>query len=172
MKSSLYNTLHTQRGFSLVEMLVYVAILMIVSSGALSLLFSLTDQINTGRAERIVSHSAEVTLERMLGDIRGSVAVNLFSSTLESTPGVLTVETAATSTQFSVSSGAIVVEENGTIIGPLTDDRVTVDSLIFYRYDNSVTEMVRVAMTLSATVGEATVTRNFEAGAVLRGSYE
>lgn len=172
MENCLHKKRLHQNGFSLIEILVYIAILVIVSGGALTMLFSLTDQINTGRAERIVRSSAEVTLERMLGDIRAADTIDTFYSTLETSPGALTLLDGATTTDYAVVGGVIEVTEDGSVVGPLTDDRVTVDSLIFYHYDNTFTEMVRTVLTLSATVGDATVTRTFEAAAVLRGSYE
>lgn len=153
-------------------MLVYISILTLVSGGALTMLFSLGDQINTARADRLLSESAQTTLERMLGDIRAADAVDTFGSTLEVTPGTLSLTQGASTTAYTISGSAIVVSDDGNVIGPLTDDHISVDKLRFYRYDNGTTELARVIMQLTATVGDISVTRTFEAAATLRGSYE
>lgn len=163
---------HTERGFTLIEILVYLAILVTVSGGALTMLFSLTDNINSGRSERLVTNSATIALERMLSDIRGADLVDTFYSTFDTNPGALTLIDGASTTAYSVVDGAIVIAKDGVTVGQLTNEQVTVDALRFYHYDNLQTEMVRILMTLTGVVGDATTTRTFEAASVLRGSYE
>lgn len=159
-------------GFTLIEMLVYISILTLVSGGALTLLFSLGDQINAARAERLLSHSAQTALERMLYDIKEADYADIFLSDFDVTPGVLRVVQVASTTEFSVAANTLYYAKDDVNQGPLTDDRVSVDSLYFYHYDNSVTELVRIAMTLTVTVGETTITRTFNAATTLRGSYD
>lgn len=160
------------RGFTLIEMLVYVAILGMVSGGALTLLFSMGDQINQGRVERLMTNTAYTALERMLHEIRAADLVDIYYSTLESSPGVLTLTQSASSTEFSVSSSTLFFAVDSVNQGPLTSEKVSVDDLRFYHYDNGVTELVRIGLTLTAEVGDVTLTRDFEAATVLRGSYD
>jgi len=159
-------------GFTLIEMLVYIAILTIVSGGALTLLFSLTDQINAGRAQRLVSSSAQTALERMLTEVRSADAVDAVNSTLEVSSGVLALDREASTTALTLSAGTVMLSSDGVIQGPLTSENVSVDELRFYHYDNTNTELVRVVLTLSATVGDTSITRTFNAAGVLRGSYD
>jgi len=160
------------QGFSLVEMLVYVAVLMLVSTGSITLLLTLADNVERQQANQLVTRSAHSALERMLKDIRAANTVDTFYSTLETSPGVLVLTAGATTTEYSLTGGQIVLGVNGTTVGPLTEERVSVDGVSFYRYDNTITELVRVELTLSATIGESTVTETFNAAATLRGSYE
>lgn len=154
-------------------MLVYISILVLVSGGALTLLFSLSDRMAEQRANQLVTRASESALERILNEIRTADSVDVFYSTLESTPGVLTLVDGATTTEFSLSGNTVVMEVNGGVQAPLTDERVSVGSLRFFMYDNTVTEMVRVVLTLSATSSDATtITKTFTTGATLRGSYD
>jgi prepilin-type N-terminal cleavage/methylation domain-containing protein len=162
----------SQSGFTLIEMLVYIAILTIVSGGALTLLFSLTDQINAGRAQRLVSSSAQTALERILTEVRSADSVDGLTSTLEVSPGVLVLERGASTTAVALSAGTVLLSSDSIVQGPLTSGDVSVDELRFYHYDNTNTEMVRVRLTLSATVGDTSITRTFNAAGVLRGSYD
>lgn len=163
---------HCRGGYTLIEMLVYISLLVIVSGGALTVLFSMSDQISEGRAQRTLTQSAQVALERMLAEIRVADLVDLPSSTLVTSPGTLVLTQGASSTAFQVSGGVITMTTDGVSQGQLTADAVSVDALRFYHYDNGTTELVRIDLTLTATSGAAAVTRTFEAATVLRGSYD
>jgi len=161
---------HT-KGFSLVEMLVYVAMLVVVATVSVASLISLSDSFQQQKARQLVVRNAVSVTERMLTDIRVAQDVDQFSSTFQATPGVLTLVNGPTTTAYSVVSGVLEVSvENES--SALTDNAVTIDEIIFYLYDNTVTEFVRMQLTLSATAGSVTYTETFNAGAVLRGSYE
>jgi type II secretory pathway pseudopilin PulG len=160
------------KGFSLVEMLVYVAVLIIVMGGSLTLLFSLSDRIQEQRANQLVVHAAQTTLEHMLLHIRNGDAVDILNSTLTANPGELTIINGATTTSYALVSNQVELVQNSTPLGSLTNENVTVQQLRFFRYDNGDTEMVRIVLTLSAQVGETIVTKTFNAGGTLRGSYE
>lgn len=159
-------------GFTLVEMLVYVSVLVIVSTAAVSFLIALSGQVAQQRAHALVDHAAQTAFERMTQDIRGADAVDTTYSTLTSTPGVLTLISGATTTKYTLQSGTLDVARNSGSAIPLTDGTVTVNSLRFFEYSNSNTDLVRVVISLSATVHNVTVTRTFTTSATLRGSYE
>lgn len=176
MKVSLLNKLrshaHSHRGFSLVEMLIYISILVLVSGGALTVLFDLTDHLNRSRSERLMVNTAQTVLERMLTEIRISGAVDEPNSTLGSSPGALSLlQPGTTTVNFEMNGGVLRVERDDVDLGALTDS-VVVDSLVFHHYENPLTEMVGIELTLSAVVGGATTTRTFNTAAVLRGSYD
>ena len=82
---------HTTRGFSLVEMLVYVAILTLTS---VVIVDSLVSMISSYRYFRVVSYveSTGVSgMERMTREIRSASSVDTGNSTLLTNPGVLTL---------------------------------------------------------------------------------
>lgn len=165
----------------MVEMLVYIAILMIVTTGSISLLFTLSGLVEQYRAEQAVLQSATAAMERMLLDIRAADEVNVAASTLATSgspnPGELVLiqrigASVATTTVFSVVDGAVSMSVNGRVLGPLTESIVSVPRLVFFHYDNGTTETVRVRLQVESTFGERTVTREFYTTAVLNGSYE
>jgi type II secretory pathway pseudopilin PulG len=159
-------------GFSLIEALVYLSITVVLAGALVTTFLSLNTTLLRNRTERELTHSASVSLERMVRDIREANSVDTGMSTLGSSPGVLELESASGTTRFYLSSGALVVNVNGTEIGPLTSDAVTVQGLVFQKYTGSTTDMVRVGLTLSAVSRAASSTRTFYTSAVLRGSYE
>ncbi len=159
-------------GFSLVEMLVYIAVMVSVSLAGVLTYLSLNSGLVRNATERSVNHAAQVALERITRDIRGAVTVNTGLSTLGTTPGVLTLTNNATTTTYSISGGALSLTVNGVSLGALTGSGVTINDFVVNRYVGTSTELVRVKLTLSAVTKAASTTRTYYTSAVLRGSYE
>lgn len=162
------------QGFSLVEMIVYIALLIAISVSAIFLMLTLRELLDVYRADQRVTESAQIALERMLHEIRAADTVNTADpdSLLIDSPGHLVLLNGTSTTEFSVVDGRAVLTVNGSARGPLTQKGVSVDELRFFRYDNGATEAVRVRMTVSASVGDAASTATFGGTAVLLGSYD
>jgi len=163
---------HTTRGVTLIETLVYIAVMLVLSGALFLTFFSLDTVLVRNKVERELTDSASVSLERMSRAIRSAGSVNTGLSTLGSSPGALAVQEGTTTTRFYISGNNLMMSVNGVVLGPLTADGVTVESLVFTRYVGVSSEMVRVALTLSSDNPAASSTRTFYTSAVLRGSYE
>jgi type II secretory pathway component PulJ len=172
MTSHHYNYGGSKQGFSVIEMLVYMAVLVTVTLAGVLTYLSLSTNLVRYETERALSHAAQVSLERMVRDIREATSVNTGLSTLGTSPGVLTLVSGATTTKFSLSTGNVLLTRNGVDVGPLTNDNVTVNQLMFTRYTGTSTELIRIALTLSASNKAASTTQTFYSSAVLRGTYE
>lgn len=162
----------THSGFSLIEALVYIAVLVLVTLAGVLTFISLDDVILRNTAEREVNEAATVALERIVREIRSSVSVDTGASTLGSSPGDLVLAQGATTTRIQASSTRLFLEVNSIDFGPLTSGAVTVDSFIATRYLNAETELVRVELTLTHVTPVVTVSRTYFTSAVLRGSYD
>lgn len=164
-------TIRTQ-GFSLIEMLVYMAVLILAISASVNIFLSLNTVLVRNATERALTHSASVTLERIIRDLRSADIVDLTPSIFDVSPGVLTLIQGATTTVYTLDAGVVIATVNGTPFGLLTGEGVVADSLIFTRYTTGDTELIRVALTLSTHAKAASSTRTFYTSGVLRGSYE
>lgn len=172
----MYNVrLHTRKahnsGFTLIEMLVYLSLLIIITLSAITALITFSDTVQAYRVNQLLVHNASVVLERFEADVRNAQVIEGISSTLGVTPGSVRVLRGATTTDYALVAGQVTMTENG-VVQALTSDAVVVDELWFHAYDNLSTELLRMEMTLSATVGATTRTRTFNTAAALRGSYE
>lgn len=165
---------NNRRGFSLVEFLVYIAVFTLVSAGALSLLLTLQQLVVRNQVHQDVTQNATALFETALYEIRQAEAVDLGhgSLALETTPGHLVLTRGATTTELYLSGDQAWMVVNGGTAKVLTTDDVTVNQLRFFHYDNGVTEEVRVFLELTAVANDVSVTKRFQTGAVLRGSYE
>lgn len=166
------NRITSMKGFTLIEMLVYISVMLLIAVGLVTTFHSLDTALLKNRDDRALTESATVSLERIGRAIRSADSVNTGMSTLGSSPGVLTLTEGATTTKFSLVSGNLMLTINSKDVGPLTGDDVTVNSLTFTYYPGTATDLVRVALTLTRVGDVSTTTRTFYTSAVLRGSYE
>src|SRR3989338_3295300 len=165
------SALHDTRGFTLVEMVVYLAILSLMTVLLVTTLVSLAGSFSAYQATRDVERSARDSLERMVREIRQAEQINLGASTLGTHPGVLSLTYGTTTVEFSLSGDRLLLRVNGAQVGPLTLEGVAVDNLVFRRSVSGKSEGVSVELSLERTRRQFTAAEDFEAFAVLRGSY-
>lgn len=162
-------------GFTLIEILVYIAILAVLSVAAVNMLLLVSSSLAEIRVTRSINAAAASSLERIIRQIRDADAVNVGSSTLGSSPGVLSLsgsESPVLIHRFSVSGGTLFFQSGSNTPIGLTASGLTVTNLVFRLITTSTTsQAVKVELTLAASTGKATTTQNFYGTAVLRNSY-
>lgn len=159
-----------KKGFTLVEVLVYLAILLVASSAAVSVLLSLRFVLERNRVERALADTATSLLERLVREVRDAERVSTIGS------GLLELTRSPTTTRFYQSGGDVIVK---TEVGGVTVSEYALDSahteisnLTFASYTVGTTTMVRAVFAATITGVYASTTENFSTAAVLRGSYE
>lgn len=163
---------NAQAGYSLIEMLIYLAVTILISLAGVETYLSLNTILVRNATERAVNHSAMVALERIGSELRNGLSINTGQSTFGTSPGALTIVYGTTTSNFTISGGRLIFTQNGTAVGPLTSSDVTVESFIVNRYVGTTTELVRVSLTLSGHSKAASTTRTYYTSAVLRGTYD
>jgi hypothetical protein len=155
-------------------MLVYISILVLVSFAAVTLMLSMRSLFDSYRSDQKLNDAAKLAMDRIIFAVRDADIIDTTDPdlVLVDTPGHLTLLRGSTTTEFYVASGTLMVSENSAKVGPLTGSDVTVDELRFIKYDNAVTEAIRIKMILSVVFNGATTTATFYDGAVLRGTYD
>lgn len=159
------------RGFSLIETVVYIAILAVISVIAVNTLLLIHSSLAEIRATRVLNAAAAVAMERTIRTIRDAKAVNVSASTLDSSPGLLSL----TGSEPTPLTYVFSRDANGALIlngSALTPPGVMVMNLIFRRIvAGTISEAIKVELTVAASSGRATTTQNFYGTAVLRNSY-
>ena len=147
-------------GFTLVEILVYLALFAIISVAVLSSLGSMGRALALLRSTRGATDSTLIAFDRMTRSIQAASSVNVVSSTLSVSPGTLVLDTG---TQFFLSGTSLMVQEAGAPAVQLAPPSVVFSSLVFRKIQTAASLGVKI----EAVVGG----KNMYTTAVLRGSY-
>lgn len=162
-----------EEGYSLLEIIIYIAILVAMVYVIISLVVSIVqakDRLNSARA---LATSAATALDRMTREIRGAKDVNTGASTLGTSPGVLNLDSTASggapeTVEFRVVAGVLRIKINGVDQGPLTASSTTVTGLTFRRNASSTAEAIKIEMTLQSGTTTSIKTKNFYGSALIR----
>jgi len=166
------------RGFTLIELVVYVALLSVISLVTVNSILILNRTLVSFRLERRLTISADTAMRRIGRELR--LANDIYaSSTLGVSPGVLSLnsqeseeDAAPKDVMMYMNGDRLVLRRATSSIVFLTAGGVTVSSLVFRQINNgTASKSVKVELTLSASAGSASTTKNYYTTIVLRGSY-
>ncbi len=164
------------RGFTLVEMIIYIAFFAILSVVAINATIMVMRSFYSLRITQSISQSATTAMERMSREIRSAYNINTANSTFDTSPGRLTVLTkdeigTLLTVEFYVTAGnQINMKINGADQGSLMTKTVSVTNLIFRQITTTNTKAVKIEMTLTDNRSGITKTNKYYDTIVLRGS--
>lgn len=168
----------TQRGITLVETVVYAAILALITVGALRLLLSSSFNVAEVRAERKIIANGKFALELLTREIRLSSDVISAGSTFGTNPGTLQLRSLASpgsgaeaTKTFGLSASRITRQIEGGGIEYLTGADTRVIDLTFWQSANNNSKLISIKLTLEAGKGRAEERATFYGSAVLRRGY-
>ncbi|MDO8569948.1 MAG: prepilin-type N-terminal cleavage/methylation domain-containing protein [bacterium] len=161
------------RGFSLVEMLIYIAILVLMLTVIMNVVVSVIRSGRIIKSLRNVENSAIVSIERLTRELRQAESINVGLSTLNSNPGRLVLESTddigtPRTVEFYLFEDRILLKENGVDIGALTQMDARVSNLIFYRFSDPNSEGIRTEMTIESGTSTHYRSEKFYSSALLR----
>lgn len=163
-------------GFTLVEMVIYVAFVAILSVLAITATLTVMKAFSSLRLTRDINQSATVALERMSREIRNAYDVDTAQSTLGTSPGRLMLNTkdslgANTTVEFYVDgSNQLGVKEGGIDKGTLMAKNVTLTNMVFNQIATGNSKAIKINMTIRDAYGILAQATKFYNTIVLRGS--
>lgn len=164
------------RGFTLIEIVIYVAILSLLAVVAANAILHINSALAEMRITRNLSSTEALAMERMIRLIRDAQIVNVAASVFDVSPGVLSLtgsEAVPLTHVLSVSGGALMLQSGAAGPIALTPPGITVSSLVFRRIQSgAVSEAVRVELILEAASPRFTSRHTVYGTAILRNSYE
>ncbi len=166
----------TIQGFSLAEILVYVAIFSAMSVVVIQAYIVITSSFSATRTARDLLESGSTAMERISREVRQASSIDTANSTFGSNPGVLALMStdsggASETVKFSTASGALNLYYNGSLVSNLLGQNISVTNLVFRRIVTVKGEAVKVEMTLTDTRSKNAPTELFYDTIILRGEY-
>ena len=134
VRCQLSDVVKPRRGFTLLEFLLYFALLGIVMSVVIGFSLDVLRTRAKGRAVVEVEQNVRFGMMRMLRTVRQAAQLNVGASTFDSDNGVLSLAQAAAAadpTVFDLSGGVLRIKEGSASATPLTSSDVTVTKLRF-----------------------------------------
>ena len=166
-----------RRGFTLVEMIIYVAFFAMLSIIAVNGTIVAMKSFYSLRLNQSINESATVALERMSREIRNAYDIDLTQSTLAPTsPGRLTLKTkdasgTDTTVEFYVDGASqLNLKVGGVDNGPLVTKNVTLTNLVFWTITTTNSKAIKIEMTLHDSRAASAKSSKFYDTIVLRGS--
>lgn len=166
------------RGFTLVETLVYMAILVVLLSAIVNAVLVLTTHYRAVRNTREMEDSVIAAFDRMTRDIRDADGFIASATILNVANGSLSLleqdlsSGQSTTTDYYVENSRLYVRENGVVLGPLTKSSIKTTSLIFRRIDTANSNAFKIEMSMQTDQAVPNViSNNFYTTVVMRGSY-
>lgn len=164
------------RGITLIETILYIILLMIVTSVIVEMLIAIGGVYKNIKVTRELESSGTIVMESMLREIRNAAKVEIGSSILDTSPGVITLsgidkDLNPYTVSFRVSSGAVVISRNGGPASALTSSSGQINWLVFTRVSSANSEGVRIELKLVGSTGKGTRSESFYGFTTLRGSY-
>jgi hypothetical protein len=164
------------RGFTLVELLIYTAGMVVLVSVIIMIivqLYGLYRQITiVPRTDRV----GLIVVDRIVKDIRSGRSVDLGQSDLGADDGSLYMTTDFFGTTvdkfFDLSNGRITYQEDGGITSFLSPSDVQVTKFRFDQLTTDISQGIRVEIDITFQNGETTTIKEYQGFATLRHSYE
>ncbi len=173
--SIFYIPYSARKGFTLVEMVIYIAFVAILSVLAIEATMVVMKSFYTLRLTHNINQSATVALERMSREIRNAYEIDATESTLGANPGRLTLKTkdsggSNTTVEFYTSNSQIRIKVGGVDKGSLMTKNTTVTNLVFRSITTINSKAIKIELTLHDAYGASQKDSNFYNTIMLRGS--
>ncbi len=159
----------TQKGFSLVEMIFYIALFTIITIVVVNALISMTKSFRETSIQADLVGSSSV-MERITREVRQAYNISSISTsdaTLQTTDESDNNKTI----RFLLSGTNVQIFENDVLIGNLNSPSIRVTSLSFTQITTSHSKAIKISMSVISNKDASNRVENFYDTVVLRGSY-
>lgn len=170
------NNRNKKRGITLIEVVVYTALLAFLTVLVIRASLSMYDTYVYVKVLSDINNSATLSMERMGREIRDAESIDVGLSTFESNPGVLVINTTNGESSESVSffidaSSRLVIQREGEEPSPLTESQLEISNLVFRHIITDHSEAVKIELSVQNTVKGEVIERNYYNTIILKGSY-
>lgn len=176
--SLIFSKMSSKRGFTLIEILFYFAVLGAMSMLVVAVVGSGFNAWGQMRSERAASDGGKLVMERLLQEVRLASSVNVAGSVFGTSPGALSLNTfervdseVPATLDITLQDSAVTIRRNAEDPISLSGSSLRVSELIFDRLDSGTSELVRIRLTVEAGQGRFMQEQSFIAAATLRNSY-
>lgn len=165
------------KGFSLIETLIYIAVLVIITSFLSASIVVTMRSFRYIQLSRLVNSGVDMAMERVMREIRLAYDIDTANSTLNFSPGKLVLKTytmagATTTAEIYIENGELKIKEGAGAGVELTPTGITITNLIFRQINTgTISKAIKVEFGIRGIKGNLQRDENFYSTAILRGNY-
>jgi len=164
-----------KRGFTLVEIIIYLAIFTMVSVLIINSLITVMSSFSRTKSNRSLIESSINSMGRISREVRGASNIDIADSNLAS--GLLYLDIydslgVKSTVEFATEGGALNMYTDGVLSGNLLDPNIYLDSLVFTRISTTQSEALKIEMIIHDTNSKTVKNINFYDTVILRGGYK
>lgn len=162
----------SQSGYSLIELVVYIALFIFLSIVITNSLLSVMRTYTTAQRYRALQNNGELIMERLTREVRNGSGTTILSE-CSTNPGTISISSTDTNNVahtniFTVSGGLALLQTDGGGTTPISTNEVTVSVLKFCRVATPTGNGIKISLTLTTT-GKNPTDASFYSTALFRG---
>lgn len=160
-------------GFSLVETLIYIALMTVILFTLISLISSASRTYLSLKSSRNIERSAINVMDSLNDTVSVSSKIDIPNTIFNNATGSIALITydgaQSTTTKVYLLNGQVLLSQNNVVLGPLTLSDVRVTSLTFRNMTNSTFNGFKIEMTIdNGTSSEKYMSEDFYNSYILR----
>lgn len=159
------------KGFSLIEIMIYLAIFTAVSILVINSFIIIISTFAKIKSNHDLVNSGSNSLERISREIRQAKSIDITSVFDSDSSSLKLVDPDGTTVVFDKNIDDLRISKNGTNIGNLFVNNVSLNKLIFKRIVTTNSEAIKIEIELQDTNDKTNKIEKFYDTVVLRGSY-
>jgi hypothetical protein len=164
------------KGFSMPEILVYIAIMTVVMFVIVNVVLVVSKSLNKSSEYNNIKNSAISGLEKITKETRLSTSIDLNSSVFNSPSGVLVLNSKDENgllrvTKFYLDGDVVKVFVDGNYLNTITYSDTKVLSLYFVPIETGNSQAVKIEMVVGSENENSQISERFYSTVVLRNSY-
>ena len=147
--------MNTQKGLTLIEILLYITIIGIIAQGFISFTLSVASTSSKTYVIQEVQANARMVLDVISQKIRAADNIIAPDNGNSTSTLILDMPDTALNLTFNVTNGVLEVTEGAASSTPITSNRVNVSSLIFTNLAAGKKDNVKIEITIIYRAGES-----------------
>lgn len=159
----------TERGFTFIELILYVAIVTIILSAIVPFAWSAIQTGVKSSVQQEVNANARYISERIKYEIRNSIGINSVAATSIS---LVTSTPATNPTIIDLLAGNIRIKQGTASAVNLNSANTVINSLTFTNYTSSGNQTEHIGFTMTIAASYGAVRQEYQDSIVIRGSAE
>lgn len=151
------------KGFSLIEIIIYLALLIIVSVLVIQNLISLFKNYNVVKTNQEIEYNAINIIDKISRDVKSSKNVIVNESIFSIPQGAVSLNTASGTVKYYLEENKIKYMKNGFYFSNLSTKNIIVDNFKLYYINATNTEAIRLELGLrsKAHLNSDFINKNF-----------